>query len=80
MRFKLALAKNLRIGFEGDSCAAPVGCGTQILDLAERLPLGELLGVELLIPCNLDACMFRQRVDHTDANAVQTTGGGIGFT
>ena len=74
-----ALAENLGIGDKADGGTAPVGGRPEVLDRPLRDPAREFLRIELLVARDLDAGVGRQRVDHADADAMQTAAGGIGL-
>jgi hypothetical protein len=78
-RLEQHLAEDLGIGNEADRGAAPVGRAADMLERSQRLPLAEALAIELLVACDLDGGVDRQRIDHRDADAVQAARSGIGL-
>ena len=76
---KAAITENLGVRHEGDSGAAPVGRGPEVLDRALGDPARKLLRVKLLVARHFDPGVNRQRIDHAYADPVQAPAGGIGL-
>jgi hypothetical protein len=72
-------AEDLLIGVEGDRRPAPVGDGALGPDGPLRQPARELLHEKLAVAGDLHPKVIGKRVDHRDADAVQTARGLVGL-
>ena len=70
--------ENLRIGEKAHLGAAPVQCLADDRKLACRLAALERLSIERLPAGDLDLELLGQRIDHRDADAMQSAGGLVG--
>src|SRR5690606_31549231 len=79
LRLEIPLAEDLAIGYERNGGPAPVRRAAEPLKRRLGMSALELLREELPVARHFDADVAAQRVDHTDADPVQTAAGGIGL-
>src|SRR5690606_240298 len=79
LRLEIPLAEDLAIGDERNGGPAPVRRAAEPLKRRLGMSALELLREELPVARHFDADVAAQRVDHTDADPVQTAAGGIGL-